>query len=222
MINDNIAINRAKSLLRKYKLGKITLDNLVFIIEDQGYEIIEYSLNEKHNILSSLNLENYSQGCKAFSYNGNGLKLVFIRDDTSANEKTYALSHELGHIACGHMKGNGTSPLDVEEEREANEFAHYILHPDMITLAVAKYHENKKLAIITMVVVACLLIAIPLVSFLVKQGSYYGEFYVTEAGVCYHEKNCIFVKDKKNVSRLTEGDYYSGKYDPCQICLPND
>ena len=127
MINDNIAINRAKSLLRKYKLGKITLDNLVFIIEDQGYEIIEYSLNEKHNILSSLNLENYSQGCKAFSYNGNGLKLVFIRDDTSANEKTYALSHELGHIACGHMKGNGTSPLDVEEEREANEFAHYMI-----------------------------------------------------------------------------------------------
>ena len=222
MTNDNIAINRAKSLLRKYKLGKITLDNLVFIIEDQGYEIIEYSLNENHNILSSLNLENYSQGCKAFSYNGNGLKLVFIRDDTSANEKTYALSHELGHIACGHMKGNGTSPLDVEEEREANEFAHYILHPDMITLAVAKYHENKKLAIITMVVVACLLIAIPLVSFLVKQGSYYGEFYVTEAGACYHEKNCIFVKGKKNVSRLTEGDYYSGKYDPCQICLPND
>ena len=169
MTNDNIAINRAKSLLCKYKLGKITLDNLVFIIEDQGYEIIEYSLNEKHNILSSLNLENYSQGCKAFSYNGNGLKLVFIRDDTSANEKTYALSHELGHIACGHMKGNGTSPLDVEEEREANEFAHYILHPDMITLAVAKYHENKKLAIITMVVAACLLIAIPLVSFLVSK-----------------------------------------------------
>ena len=59
------------------------------------------------------------------------------------------------------MKGNGTSPLDVEEEQEANEFAHYILHPDIMTLAVAKYHENKKLAIITMVVVACLLIAIP-------------------------------------------------------------
>ena len=50
MTNDNIAINRAKSLLRKYKLGKITLDNLVYIIEDQGYEIIEYSLNENNNI----------------------------------------------------------------------------------------------------------------------------------------------------------------------------
>ena len=51
MTNDKIAISRAKSLLRKYKLGKVTLDNLVYIIEDQGYEIIEYSLGEKNNIL---------------------------------------------------------------------------------------------------------------------------------------------------------------------------
>ena len=61
------------------------------------------------------------------------------------------------------------SPIDVEEEREANEFAHYILHPDPITLAVAKYHENKKQAIIAMIVVVCLVIAIPLVSFIIKQ-----------------------------------------------------
>ena len=53
MTNDKIAISRAKSLLRKYKLGKVTLDNLVYIIEDQGYEIIEYSLGEKNNILNT-------------------------------------------------------------------------------------------------------------------------------------------------------------------------
>lgn len=221
MTNDKIAINRAKSLLRKYKLGKVTLDNLVYIIEDQGYEIIDYSPAEKNNILSSLNLESYSQGCKAFSYNGNGLKFVFIRDDTNANDKTYALSHELGHIICGHMKGNGTSPLDVEEEREANEFAHYILHPNLVTVAVAKYYENKKLAIVAMIVVVCLLITTPLVSFFIKQGSYYGDFYVTETGNKYHEKNCIFIKDKNSIHRLTEKDYYSGKYDACQICLPD-
>ena len=222
MTNDKIAINRAKAILRKYKLGKVTLDNLVFIIEDQGYEIIEYSLGEKNNILSSLNLEDYAQGCKAFSYNGNGLKFVFIRDDTSADDKAYALSHELGHIICGHMSKNITSPLDVEEEREANEFAHYILHPDLITLFVSKYYENKKIATVAIIVAICIIITIPIGSFLIKQSSYYGEYYITETGSCYHEKNCIFIKDKKTVRRLTERDYYSAKYDPCQICLPHD
>lgn len=222
MTNEKNAINQAKSLLRKYKLGKITLDNLIYMIEDQGYEIIEYSLVEKNSMLGTLNLEKYSQGCKAFSYSGNGLKIVFIREDTNTNDKTYALSHELGHIACGHMKESGTSPLEVKEEREANEFAHYILHPDLITLAVAKYHENKRLAVIAIIIAVCLIITIPVVSFLVKQSSYYGEYYVTETGSCYHEENCIFIKDKKTVRRLTERDYYSGKYDPCQICLPHD
>ena len=132
MINDKYAISQAKRLLRKYKLGKVNLDNIIYIIENQGYEIIEYSLREKNTVLSHLNLDNYAQGCKSFSYNGNGLKFVFLREDTDVNEKIYALLHELGHIVCGHMRRSSTSPLDVEEEREANEFAHYILHPDIL------------------------------------------------------------------------------------------
>ena len=71
----------------------------------------------------------------------------------------------------------------------------------------------KKLAIIAIIVAVCLIITIPVVSFLVKQSSYYGEYYVTETGSCYHEENCIFVKGKKSVRRLTERDYYASKYD---------
>lgn len=222
MTNDRYAIHQAKMLLQKYKLGKVTLDNLGYIIEDQGYEIIEYSLGGKNSILERLGLEVYAQGCKAFSYNGNGMKFVFVREDTTADDKMYILSHELGHIICGHMKRNGISSLDVEEERESNEFAHYILHPNIVTLASAKYYENKRPFIIALIVVVCLIIGIPVTSFIVKQNSYYGEYYVTETGSCYHEKECIFVKDKKSIHRLTENQYYSGDYSPCQICLPND
>lgn len=222
MTDDKYATTQAKSLLRKYKLGTVTLDNIVYIIENYGYEVIEYSLHEENSILVRLNLQIYAKGCKAFAYNGNGLRVVFIREDTNANDKLYALSHELGHIVCGHMKRANVSPLDVEEEREANEFAHYILHPSLITLALAKYHQNKKTAVVAMIVTVCLIITIPIVSFLIEQSSYYGEFYITERGSCYHEKNCIFIKGKKKVERLKECDYYSGKYDPCQICLPHD
>ena len=53
-----------------------------------------------------------------------------------------------------------------------------------------------------------------------RNNAYYGEYYITESGEKYHKEDCIFVKDKKNVERLTETDYYSGEYEPCQICLP--
>ena len=49
--------------------------------------------------------------------------------------KLYALAHELGHIFCNHFSTNSQSVSSVKEEREANEFAHYMLHPDLITLA---------------------------------------------------------------------------------------
>ena len=53
-----------------------------------------------------------------------------------------------------------------------------------------------------------------------RQRSYYGEYYITNSGHKYREAECIFVKDKSNVERLTKEDYYSGEYEPCQICLP--
>ena len=47
-------------------------------------------------------------------------------------------------------------------------------------------------------------------------------YYVTPTGKKYHREDCIFIKDKKNVERLTDKEYYSGEYDPCQICLPEN
>ena len=82
--------------------------------------------------------------------------------------------------------------------------------------------ENKRASIITISIAVCVVVIIPIIFFSLKQQSYYGEFYITKTGTCYHEKDCIFVKDKTSIQRLTEGDYYSGKYDPCQICLPHD
>ena len=34
---------KAKNLLLEYGISKVTLENLICIIEDQGFEIIEYS-----------------------------------------------------------------------------------------------------------------------------------------------------------------------------------
>ena len=34
------------------------------------------------------------------------------------------------------------------------------------------------------------------------------------------EKDCIIIKDKNNVKRVTEKDMRTKKYEPCQVCLP--
>jgi hypothetical protein len=49
--------------------------------------------------------------------------------------------------------------------------------------------------------------------------TYYGEYYVTENGEKYHDEDCIYIKDKSNVHRLTIEEYESGEFEPCQICL---
>ena len=53
-----------------------------------------------------------------------------------------------------------------------------------------------------------------------KEKHYYGTYYITESGNKYHERNCIFVKDKTNIRRMTVEEFESGEYEPCAICLP--
>ena len=54
-----------------------------------------------------------------------------------------------------------------------------------------------------------------------KEQSYYGEYYLTESGNKYHKEECIFIKDKTNVQRITVKEFESGEYAPCKMCLPN-
>ena len=46
MSSERVIQAKVKDMLSHYKLSKVTLDNLVYIIEDQGFEIIEYVCEE--------------------------------------------------------------------------------------------------------------------------------------------------------------------------------
>ena len=61
------------------------------------------------------------------------------------DEKLYALAHELGHIFCNHFSKNSQSVSSVKEEREANEFAHYLLEPSCgvkVNVLLSKYKNG--------------------------------------------------------------------------------
>ena len=222
MSSERVIKAKVKDMLSQYKLSEVTLDNLVFIIEDQGFEIVKFLYGEDSSstrLIQRLNLTDYACANEAFTYQCGATRLVFLSEKISASEKLYALAHEVGHIFCGHLK-DGNMKCSVEEEYEANEFAHMILHPSISSKAIRWFDEHKKASIIgiAIIVVVCIgLIGIP---YALRQQSCYGEYYITDSGHKYHEKECIFVKDKNNVERLTQEQYYSGEYEPCQICLP--
>ena len=219
------AKNKAKLLLLEYGIRKVTLENLIYIIQAQGFEIIEYSQSDKSEavwqVLASLRLTAYANSGKAFAYKCGRTKILFVCEEMSANEKMYALAHEEGHIIFGHLCNGACDGNAVEEEYVANEFAHYLLHPPLLLKFATTVKSNKKKALWVALIALSLAIIIPLTVNIIQSRSYYGEYYVTESGTKYHEKKCMTIKDRSSVRRLTEKDYYSGDYEPCHVCLPD-
>ena len=215
---------KAKNLLLEYGISKVTLENLIYIIEDQGFEIIEYSQRDCSDsvwtVLNTLNLTAYAESGKAFAYKCGKSKLLFVCEEMTADEKLYALAHEEGHIIFGHLCNGACDGNAVEEEYVANEFAHYLLHPPLLLKFATAVKSNKKKALWVALIALALAVIIPITVSVIQSRSYYGEYYVTESGTKYHEKECMTIKDRSNVRRLTEKDYYSGDYEPCHVCLP--
>ena len=221
---DNEVKKKAQSFLKEYGLQNVTLENLRSAIQKQGYTIVEYNniFNDENvaALIDALGLENFCERSKGFTYADTKRRLVFLHEDLSDKEKLMILAHEEGHIYCNHLTSTPVLGRDVIEEHEANEFAHYLLNQSVWQKIgyVVKGHKKTSAAI---GVAIALLVVSGFVGYKIYCGNtYYGEYYITESGNKYHEKDCIFVKDKTNTHRMTIEEFESGEYEPCGICLP--
>ena len=130
------------------------------------------------------------------------------------------LAHEEGHIYCNHFSTTPIIGKDVVEEHEANEFAHYLLHQTSGQKIGQYISQHKKAVIAIACVIALLIVGCFVYKYIEREQSYYGEYYITSTGNKFHEKDCIFVKDKNNIERLTKEQFEAGEYEPCATCLP--
>ena len=227
MAERNTAREIAYSVLRQYRQVYLSLDDLVRIAKELGYAVLDFSKSLKEGsteiLIRELGLESFARNGKSFIYKNNDIKIVFLCDTMNAKEKRYALAHELGHEYCGHLKnGACCNEANMEEEHEANEFAHYLLHPDWFGRAATYICKHKVMAIVAFVILLCGIISIPVIKHIQLSKSYYGEYYVTESGEKYHIEDCPVIKDKTNTHRLTIEEFESGKYEPCHICMPEE
>jgi len=216
-------IKLANSILHEFRTSKINLDILVAIINNRGFDIIDFL--PKHNpdeieiMISELDIATQIQNQLGFVCSTENLKLVFIREDLDENEKCIVLAHELGHIECNHLSNYHTDEYSVQQEYEANEFAHYLLNPSLSVTILSYLGAHK---IIT-TIVASLLILLAVGGILLKEyneSCYYENYYVSESGERYHIKECYYISDRDDVHRITKEEFESGEYTPCKVCIP--
>ena len=50
---------------------------------------------------------------------------------------------------------------------------------------------------------------------------YTDNLYRTATGSKYHVRDCMYIKDKTDVQRLTREEFDSGEYEPCNACKPD-
>ena len=214
----------AYCFIKQYNIDQLSFESLKKVLTQQGYILVEYNgiYNDETvtSLLHSLNLQDMVSQSRGFSYSDKNHRIVFVNEDLSDEEKLVVLAHEEGHIYLNHMASLCCIGHDVKQEHDANEFAHYLLHQNIHQIVSRFLKKHKKICITAACIILVGLIGLTGISVYNRNQSYYGEYYITSSGQSYHRKDCIFVKNKTNVSRLTKEQYDSGEYDPCEICLP--
>lgn len=212
---------KAFQIYKQLRYKTINLDDIVDILGKYGFEIIDYSRGKNEPsidyIIEQLKVRSLIEKNEAFLCISGSVKMVFISEELSADEKTYALAHELGHIICDHCKIGIATECSFEEEYQANEFAHYLLNPGILISLKAKLVRNRK-TVIVVGLLFILLSACLIGNAIYKSNLKYCDYYLTESGEKYHVKDCYYIRGKKT-RRMTKEEYNSKEYEPCLVCI---
>lgn len=215
----------AKTFIKKHKLTFIDYSVLKGVAINIGYTVIEFNsiFNEKdvETVIRNLGLGENVLKSRGFTYVSSEYRLIFVNENLNDEEKLLVISHELGHIVCEHLSTSYIIGNDVKDEHEANEFSHYLLKQSGFTKVKNAISAHRK-AFIASVVMLCLIIGLLSTYSIVRNANAYEDnLYITSTGECYHKKECIFVKNKTNIKKLTKEEFDSGAYSPCDMCLPD-
>ena len=212
---------QAKAFRKQYNLKIINSATLWEALTEQGFSIIEFNgVQDQDSVLeliSALHLEDQISHSKCFTYQNDKYRLIFIHEDLNDEERTVVLAHEEGHIWNQHMHKDNAIGTDVIHEHEANEFAHYLLED--------RYGKKRRTRIITAISIAAFILIAATGLFLKEnhdKAVYMEDLYRTETGTKYHVRDCIYIKDRTDVYRLTQEEFDSGKYEPCSACRPDE
>ena len=192
--------------------GRADLRALIKFLQKTGYTVIFFSDTENIELLSRLDLFEYSKGKNAFTVQGKNLKAVFLRKDCSEYERLCAIAHETAHIILGHLNKSDIERNPRSEEMEAEAFAYIVLN----------YKRNfvfpAALIAFAIICLGVMFLSTNNPSSPVSTVSQEEAVYITPSGKRYHQKTCIYTKDK-NCTALTLSEARK-THSPCKVCIP--
>lgn len=216
---------KASHFCKTYGIRQVSKNQLLDILEKLGYTVVEFQnvCNDEAvcTLIEKLQLSDQIANSKGFTYVGDQYRFVFVNECLNEEEQMIVLTHELGHIYCKHFSHCNIIGNDVKEEYEANEFTHFVLNPSFIQKSQRLFCIYWKKILLLSCISFFILGSIFFWQRKEKEKTYYGTYYITEYGRKYHQQDCIFVKNKTTIHRMTKEEFASHKYEPCQICLPD-
>lgn len=222
----------SQKLMRKNRLTSTpSIKTLKELIQSNGFTIIEYNKYnndpEVNELIQTLKIENQIATENSFVYVNGNIKFVFINSDLKPSEKITLLCHELGHICDKRLDAPNHMYSKIEREAFANEFAHHLEHPSLLTKIVSTFLKRKFVCIL----VSLLLLLAPggiyiannpqvKAVFGTHESTYLTQpYYVTTTGIRYHKDFCKHVKYKTNTTQMAIDEAISKGYTPCLDCI---
>lgn len=222
----------SQKLMRKNRLSSTpSLKTLEELIQNNGFTIIEYNkynnAQEVNELIQTLGIEDIISTENSFVYVDGNIKFVFINSDLKLSEKTTLLCHELGHICDKRLDAPNYVYSKIERESFANEFAHYLEHPTVLTKIISTFLKRKLIFILIFALSLLTATGIYIVSNSQATSVFSAHepitltqpYYVTTTGIRYHEHFCKHVKYKTNTTQMTIDDAISQGYTPCLDCI---
>lgn len=235
-------INRAKAnaykfLAKRKQTKKLSYENLHEIIFDKGFKVICYKKynysDELRLLIDKLDIEKEIQEKDCFFLIKDNLKLIFLNDDVSDDDKYILLSHEIGHIFDERILESEITYSNAQRENYANEFSHYLHNPSVIIKPISLILKKPLMCSLILIIVLVSSFGNSLMVNKVDVANYTSTpmainnsttlqpnmYYVTSSGEKYHRSFCKHVKYKINITEYPLDEAISMGYLPCLDCI---
>lgn len=187
---------------RKSLKGNIDVFNITNYLIKLGYNIVFFNTLEGDELLKTYGLSDVAANTKAFTYSGT-LKLVFVDNNLTSEDKLYFMLHEVGHILLNHLDDSIQYKNKYLLDIDANEFVFEVLY----------YKRQHWLLYAVMLTV---FIAFSTYFFCVSHPQ--SNVCITASGKAYHRESCMSIKGHKYISIPQEEA--AKIYTACKICNP--